>query len=201
MPKPLPKVAVLDTETTGVIPGKHGLIQVAGAILINNVTEEEFNFKCSPFPDDVIDPEALEIQGRTEEEVRRWPDPAATYRELLSVLGRHVDKFNKKDKLGFVAFNAGFDNSHMRAWFKKCDPEQGKYFGSWFWNPPMDIMSAAALLFGDARLKLENFKQGTVCEYLGIEAEGELHDADVDVRLATAVYRRLTDKWFEKWDK
>lgn len=89
---------------------------------------------------------------------------------------------------------ARFDADHLRAWFGKA---RDNYFGSWFWTPPMDLMSATALLLGDARCQLANFKLGTVCEYLGIEATGELHDASVDVEMTIELYRRLTAKWFE----
>lgn len=200
MPKPLRKVIILDTETTGTDHKRHGLTQLAGAVLVDGEERERFNLLCRPFESDVIEDEALEVQGITREEFQTRPDPYVAYNTFLKILGRHINKFDKKDKAGFVGFNARFDAEIVRAWFLKCDEEQGKYFGSWFWTPPMDLMAASALLIGDQRPKLANFKLGTVCEYLGIEADGNLHDAAVDVDLTIKLYRRLTDKWFAQWD-
>ncbi len=198
MLKPLHKVAVLDIETTGVDPRENGIVQLAGAILIGGEIEETFDFKCAPFASDKIDDEALEAQGVTWQEIQQREHPVTVYRKLLSILGGYVDKYNKTDKLGFVAFNAQFDNSHMRAWFNKCDEQGGQYFGSWFWTPAMDLMAASALLFGERRVVMPDFKQASVCHVLGIQPDGELHDAGVDVRMAIKLYQRLTGVWFAR---
>lgn len=201
MPKPLSKVCILDTETTGTDPTRHGVIQLAGAILVNGEQVDQFGYAMRPFPQDEITDEALTVVGVTREQIAGWDDPVDCYNDFLALLGRHVSKFDKLDKMGFVAYNARFDAEMLRAWFLKCDERQGKYFGSWFWNPPMDLMAASALLMGSSRLKLANYKLGTVCEFLGIESTGELHDAEVDVDLTIKLYKRLTDAWFKQWEE
>ena len=67
--------------------------------------------------------------------------------------------------------------------------------GSWFWTPPVDLMSAAAMLVGDERRQLQNFKLGTVCDHLGIKPGGDLHDANVDVEMTIELYRLVMESW------
>jgi DNA polymerase-3 subunit epsilon len=172
-------VCVLDTETTGVDPNRHGMIEVSGIILIEGKAVDRFEIRCRPYPDDEIEPEALEVQGRTLDEIQGWDDPAKMHAALCHTLDGYVDRYDKLDKFGLVAYNAHFDADFLRAWFAKAGDQ---YFGSWFWNPPMDLMSAAALLVGDARLKMPNFKLISLCNLLKIESAEDRSRPGTDAR-------------------
>ncbi|GAH15256.1 unnamed protein product [marine sediment metagenome] len=186
-----------DVETTGLDPERHGITQIAGIVFSGDrlgTTQfkelEAIDLKVAPFPGDEIDPEALIQQGRTKEEIMAYPDPSAAHRELENILGRHVDKFNRKDKLFFAAYNVQFDYQFVRRWFTKC---ADKYFGSWFWSSPaIDILTVAGLELADRREGMANFKLVTVAETLGIKPEGQAHDAMVDIRMAAQVFQMCT---------
>ena len=55
------KLLFLDTETTGLEPGKHGVVQIAGIIEIDGVVKEEFDFLCRPFDGQLYEARALEM--------------------------------------------------------------------------------------------------------------------------------------------
>lgn len=184
----MPKLLHLDVETTGLYAPGAGLIQVAGIVEIDGEEVETFNLRCRPFPGDMLNRDALQVIGKTREELAALPDPADTFRELLDVLDRHVDRFDKADKFFMVAYNASFDNEHLRAWWKKCG---GEYFGAYFWTPPLCVMTLAGIALRPSRPDLPNFKLATVAQAMRITAEGDPHDALTDVRLSAGIWRRL----------
>ena len=75
------KILFLDTETGGVNPKESALIQLSGIVRIDKKDVEEFNFFIKPFEGSEVNPKALEVQGRTLEELdseksarkKRWP--------------------------------------------------------------------------------------------------------------------------------
>jgi DNA polymerase III subunit epsilon len=182
------KLLFIDTETTGLFAPGAGLVQVAGIVEIDGEEVEQFNLWCRPFPGDLLNKEALQIIGKTRDELVALPDPADTFREFLDVLDRHIDRFDKNDKYFLVAYNAPFDADHLRAWFKKCGEN---FFGAYFWTPPLCVMNLAGVALRPARETLPNFKLATVAEAMGVTADGDLHDAMTDVRLSAGIWRRL----------
>lgn len=173
------KILFLDLETTGVDPVVHGVWQIAGQIFVDGVEVERFDIKCQPVRGKMVSAEALLSCGVTLEALRELRPSHQGYQELLAILGRYVSKFDKKDKLFFVGYNAAFDSSFLRRWF---EDHGDQYYGSWFWWPYVDLMTLAGAALMSVRATLENFKLGTVCRHLGIEfQDDEAHDAFYDV--------------------
>jgi DNA polymerase III subunit epsilon len=192
------KHCFIDSETTGTLAYKHGIIQIAGSIMFVNTErkfeiKERFNFKLRPYDIDEINDEALAVSGSTRDEIMKYPEPARAYSDFVAILGKYCDKYNKKDKFFFTAYNAGFDNDFMRHFFKKNGDQ---YFGSWFFNPYCDIMQLALRKLCWIRSEMQDFKLATVAATLGINIEGQLHDAMTDIRLAEAIFVKCME--FEK---
>lgn len=103
------------------------------------------------------------------------------------MLGRYVDKFNKKDKFFLVGYNnAAFDNQFLRGFFLQ---NGDTYFGSWFWANSIDVMVLASAYLMNRRTEMENFKLSTVAKFLGVSVSDEsLHNALYDIRLTRAIY-------------
>lgn len=184
------KVFLVDTECTGVDFKANGVWQIAGYIIIDGDIKEKFNFECRPFENDIFDDKAVEMSGKSIEQLKALDNPKDTYKRLNFMLERYVNKFDKKDKYQFVGYNANFDMQMLREWFSKCGDN---YFGSWFWFPCLDVMSLAAWDLRDNRNKLENFKLGTVSDHYGIKLseDEKLHDAEVDIRLTLELAKIL----------
>ena len=109
------------------------------------------------------------------------------------MLGRHVNKFDKKDKFFLVGFNSSsFDNAFFRAFFVQ---NNDNYFGSWFWSSTIDVMILAGQFLMKVRHLMTDFKLKTVAGTLGINVdETRLHDAYYDIELTRNIYKIVTFK-------
>jgi DNA polymerase III subunit epsilon len=183
-----PKLCFIDCETTGTNPSRHGVIQIGGIISQEAggaLTElEEFSFNVAPYPADQIEEEALGVTGLTREQVKAFPPPGEVHPALLKVFGGHCNKFDKKDKMLFIGYNAQFDYNFLRKWFDKGGD---KYFGSWFWNPPVDVMTLAMVRLAGSRPEMPDFKLTTVAGALGIPT-GNAHTPLADARMAKRIF-------------
>lgn len=188
------KLIFIDTETTGVDPAVHGIIQVAGICCtydaIGGFTgkEEVFNLRARPFPEDVIDERALEVNGITLQQLNELPTPQEMYYKFVAILDRHIDKYNRRDKAYFVGYNAMFDYNMMRRFFEKSG---NTFFGSYFFFPPIDVMQLASFALMDERPKMANFKLKTVAEALKVPLPENLHDAMADIEVTRGVFMAL----------
>ncbi len=182
------KILWLDTETTGTDPARNGMAQIAGIIEIDGKEKDAFNLHVRPFDDDIIDDTALAVNGFTRDELAGFPPPTEVHGTIVEVLSRHVDRYNRKDKLVFAGYNAQFDLNFMHAFFKKCGDS---YFGSWVWWPGLDVSVLAMQRLMPVRHLLPNFKLTTLADYLHITPKGEAHDAMADIRMTRAIYRHL----------
>jgi DNA polymerase-3 subunit epsilon len=187
------KLFFFDLETTGLNPSKHGIHQISGEIIINGKIEQQFNFNVRPNPLAIIEEEALKVSGVTKDQVLAYQPMEEVYNTLISMLGKYVDKFNKKDKFFLVGYNnAAFDNLFLRGFFLQ---NKNNYFGSWFWSSSLDVMVLATLFLAEKRADMENFKLSTVATTLGIKVEEEkLHDASYDIYLTKSIFNIIT-KW------
>lgn len=189
------KLFFLDLETTGVNPGRNGIHQMSGMIVIDGEIKEEFDIKVRPNPKAVIEKQALDVAGVTEEQVLSYPPMEQVYREkLIPMLDKYIDQFNKLDKFFIVGYNnAHFDNDFFRGFFLQ---NGDKYFGSYFWANCFDCMVLATPHLAAIRPQMENFKQGTVAKHLGINVdETRLHDALYDIRICKAIYDKVCGKY------
>ena len=185
------KLVFFDLETTGTNPGKHGIHQISGQIVIDGVIKETFDFHVQPNPKALIEDEALKVGNVTREQILAYPPMQQVYQEFVSMLGKYVDKFNKKDKFFLVGYNnAAFDNQFLRGFFLQ---NGDVYFGSWFWANSIDVMVLASAYLATRRPDMENFKLSTVARTLGVDVQSEsLHDAMYDIELTKAVFDIIT---------
>lgn len=182
------KLVFFDLETTGVNPGKNGIHQISGTVEIDGVEQEKFDFHVQPNPKAVIEEQALAVGGVTREQIMAYPPMYEVYSQFVAMLGKYVDKFNKKDKFFLVGYNnAAFDNQFLRGFFLQ---NGDNYFGSWFWANSIDVMVLATAFIGDRRKEMENFKLSTVAKFLGVNVDdASLHDAFYDIYLTKEVYK------------
>ncbi len=190
------KLLFFDLETTGTYPGKHGIHQMSGMIVIDGEIKEKFDFKVRSNPQAEILDEALEVAGVTREQILAYPPMGEVYHQFVNgILAKYVDRYNKTDKFFLVGYNnASFDNQFLRGFFLQ---NGDKYFGSWFWANCMDVMVLATPYLAAKRAEMKDFKQGTVAKALGIPVEDEkLHDALYDIEICKAIFDIVTPNIF-----
>lgn len=185
------KLFYLDLETTGVKHWRNSIHQISGCIEIDGEVKEYFDIKCQPFDKADIEPAALEISGITIETLKTYMPFRDAYRQILKMLGKYVNKYDKKDKFFLVGYNnASFDNHFFRAMFVQ---NLDNYFGSWFWSNSIDVMVLATHYLMKRRQDMENFQLRTVANALGIKIdESKLHDASYDIDLTRSIYKIVT---------
>ena len=193
------KLFFVDVETTGVDSNQNALTQVAGDVCIINESKElqsleTFNFDIQPWEGAVIEPEALKVTGKTEEEIMAYPSSESVYKEFVALLDRHCNKFDKKDKMVMLGYNVRFDEDYLRKWFER---QGNPYIGSYFWYPPIDIMNLAMFDIGTKRSRLVNFKLGTVAANYGLTPDGKLHDAMADIKLTKDLFWTLVKRKYK----
>ena len=181
------KLLFFDLETTGTNPGRNGIHQISGQIVIDGKHVQDYDFHVQPNPKAVIEDAALNVGGVTREQVLAYPPMGQVYKEFVAMLDKYVDKYNKKDKFFLVGYNnAAFDNQFLRGFFLQ---NGDNYFGSYFWSNSIDVMVLASAYIADRRADMENFKLSTVAKFLGVSvSDDSLHNALYDIELTRAVY-------------
>ena len=165
-----------------------------GSVVIDGDIKEEFNFFVQPNPKAQIEPEALKVCNVTVEQIMAYPLMKDIYNKLIEVLSRHVDKFNKNDKMFLAGYNnSSFDNNFLRGFFLQ---NGDKYFGSWFWSNSIDVMVLATPYLSHLRETMPDFKQSTVAKFLDIDVNDSLlHDANYDLVLCKEMYKKVCGKF------
>ena len=186
------KLCFIDLETTGTDIKECGIHQISGMIVIDGVVKEKFDFRVKPFPGKRIDEKALEVSHVTMEQLETFEDPQVVYGNLTAIFGKYVNKYDRQDKMFFCGYNvASFDMPFLRQWFEDMGD---KYFGSWFWAVPLDVIVLAEARLINERPSMVDFKQGTVAKQLGIVIEeGKLHDALYDIEVCHEIWKSLSE--------
>lgn len=179
------KILFLDTETTGLEPGTHGVVQVAGIVEVDGEVREEFDFLARPFPGQLYEAKALEVNRRTVEEIKGFPDPMEVHAKLKAIFKKYVDPYNRADKFVIAGQNIAFDYDMMEAFWQKCGD---KYWYSWVDFRGLDIITATALFQAAGRFRLPNMRLETVAAHFGIPLKA--HDALHDIRATREIYHR-----------
>ena len=183
------KVFWLDVETTGLDPEQQDIIQLAFLIEIDGEIAESQNMLMQPFNYNEVQQDALDVHGRTIEEIKTYPDPRKTYTDLISVLEKYVDRYNPSDKFHPAGYNARFDMDFLRQFFIK---NGDVYYGSWFNYKAIDPMSLLHILDGIGSVSIENYKLETVCKHFDICHDA--HDALSDITATRELTKLICSK-------
>jgi len=182
------KIFHFDAETTGLDPQKHDIIQLAYVVEIDGKEQEEGNVFIQPFDYSVINPAALEVNKLTVEQLKTFDDPRLAYSNLIKMLSKYIDKYDRTDKFQPAGYNLGFDCEFFKEFFAK---NGDVYYGSWFNWKRIDPLGVLYFMDGMGKISLPNYKLETVCDHFGIKIDA--HDAISDIR-ATKQLIDILDK-------
>ncbi len=96
------KLLFFDLETTGVKFWRNGIHQIGGIVGIDGQGAERFDIRLAPNPAATIEQEALDVAGVTLEQVQSYQPMEEGYRQLVGILSKYVNKFDKRDKMYLV---------------------------------------------------------------------------------------------------
>jgi len=184
--KSMGKIIWQDTETTGLNSAENAIIELAAIVEIDEKIVDSFSIQMAPLIGKKINEKALEINGRTIEEISKFPPLDIAMVEYKEKLDAHVNKFNTEDKFIVAGYNIGFDINFIRAAFIDIGD---KYYGSYFFNCPLDVYSDVAKTVAETGLRLPNYKLVTVCDYFGIKIDA--HNPQSDIMATRELYYHL----------
>ena len=183
------KIIFIDTETGGVNPEKAALIQLSGIIRIDKKDVEKFNFYIKPFENSEVNEKALEIQGRTLEELKtdKYVEEKEVYKQFINLLDKYIDKYDRTDKFIVAGYNVRFDVDILKAFFQR---HGNNFLFSYLDSSMLDPLYSIRLLQTAEILPvLENNKLETWCKHFGIELKA--HDSLEDVEATKKLIGKL----------
>lgn len=185
------KIIFIDTETGGVNTEKSALIQLSGIIRVNKKDVETFNFFIKPFENSEVNEKALEVQGRTLEELKteKYVEEKEVYKQFVNLLDKYVDKYDKTDKFIVAGYNVRFDVDMLKAFFQR---HGNNFLFSYLDSSMLDPLYSIRLLQVAGILPvLENNKLETWCKHFGIELKA--HDSLEDIEATKKIIGKLIE--------
>lgn len=186
------KLLWIDTETTGLNKEKCDIIQLAGIVIIDGEEKERFNFHCQPINYENIEQEALNVTGKTIEDLKKYPMPQEVFNKFKDLLKKYIDPYNKYDKFFVAGHNVSFDLEFIQSFFNKMGD---RYCMSFFRHQTVDLMSLSTILLTAGLIKPENLKLCSIAKYLGFPDDPNLHDASVDIDLTRKCFCHLVSRY------
>jgi len=188
MIKPTGLTFWFDVETTGLNHRIHGITELAFIIEKEGEVIEENATLVKPFHTTVIDPKALEKQGRTFDDLDKQPPVKVVYEGLKKTLGKFVDPYDKHDKFVPAGYNVNFDLDFLKGMFTSMGD---KFFYSWFFAAPIDVRGMVGRYLLRYNPMLPNLRLETLCGHFGIPIEA--HQALEDIRATRALYYKIEE--------
>jgi len=187
------KVIWIDTETGGIDPKVHGLIQLAYLVDINGTIVKEGTL-YSNCAGKSYNEKALQINNFTVEQVKTFPPPEMMYKELKNVLNQFVNPFDKvrENKFYFGGYNADFDFKFIhQLWLDNSDEYLFAYFNHGFLDPAAMVRF---LQYGRHDIPA-GIKLGQLAEYFQVKPAGSLHDAMTDIKLTRDITTEIIARY------
>jgi DNA polymerase III subunit epsilon len=181
------KILWFDTETTGLEKSTHGIIQIAALMEVDGVVIDEINILMQPQKGAMVSKDALNINGRTMEEIRGFMEHDTGYSLFMAFLNKHINKFDKDDKFHPAGYNIDFGIDFIQAMVKRYSKYGIGTYCNW---KKLDGLGLVRILEQQGKIPLLNDnKLQTVCAYLNIPLKA--HDALEDIKATRLVYNTL----------
>jgi len=169
----------VDTETTGLYPDKHAIIQLACIPKINGKLHPHFNEFAAPLATDVIDDNAFKSHGISAAKMKTF-QPSA---QMLDNFIKYLRSFNCKFII--AGYNVGFDKRFLSALFTKHKRADDFFdlFELQIHDTFLRVQKVKALL------KTENMKLATLAKHFGVAINA--HEALSDITATIAVDMKI----------
>jgi DNA polymerase III alpha subunit (gram-positive type) len=173
----------LDEETTGLNSYHNDIIELAYLIERGGEIVQANTFVIAPHNPDNISDRALQIIGKTKDELLSYPAPEEVLQLLKAEWATQINPRDRADKMYVGGYNVHFDIDFLNQFFKKCND---RYLGSWINWRRLDALSLIHRLAYIGELVLPDYKLSTVAKYWGIHIEA--HQATSDIEATMKVY-------------
>ena len=180
------KILAFDTETTDKEKTTCGLVTLSGAIIIDDVVKEYFDFRCCPQDGVTVSKGAFEVTGINIGECYTWMSTEDMMtKHFHPMLLKYVDKYSKGDKFFPLAYNGNFDLEVMAGTYRRMGDKYG--FGTYQNWTLLDPVIAINSMVANGDLVVENRQLGTICKAWGIDIEAHNSLSDIQATLRVAM--------------
>jgi DNA polymerase-3 subunit epsilon len=186
----LMKILWLDTETTGLNSKENDILTLAGIVEINEEIKEEFYLEMQPFNYENISKEALEVNGLTLEQIKKFQKPQEAYKKLTRIFSKYINKYNRNDKFIISGHNIKFDFDFLVEFFLK---NNDKYLGSWIeyqYSSCIDTLPLIQLLRWKKVIEVENCRLVTASKAFDVKLE-DAHNALADIQATRELFYKI----------
>jgi DNA polymerase III epsilon subunit-like protein len=172
----------------------YALTQVSAMIEIDGEIVDEIDLKMRPYGKRIVTPKALEIQGRTMEEVEAFELSVFCYEKFKKFLARRPAV--KTNRYIMAGYNPDFDCKFIYEWF--FDMSVGPYeFWKYMQFSPVDLLGILRAMRHFKIINIPDTKLKTVCDHFGVTISA--HDSMSDIRatreVANLIMREIKDGW------
>jgi len=173
-------ITVIDTETTGLVPDQHEIIDFAAICLEpqkdgTNKIIKKYKFKIKPQHIETAQAAALKINGYTE---FAWKN-AKTIEHHLPAIKKIIEESET-----LLGQNLLFDIRFIESAFKKQGQEPPKFPNY------IDTKRMATVLLNEGMIK--STSMDSMCKHFQINFTGKAHTAIVDCERTIQVWERLS---------
>ena len=184
------KILYFDVETTGRDPKVNEIVQFSAIVEIDGEVKEEVNWFCSPTDWNNIEEGALEVTGKTREELATYPPPSSLMDGIKDLFDTYIDKYDKTDKFYPAGHNVQFDLDFLQEFWKKYGDKFGT--GSYQNWRMIDSRIMAHFLIAAGKIpEPENIKLATLCKDFNIPINA--HDAMSDITATRLLIKKMME--------
>lgn len=180
-------------KTTGTIPWKHGITEIAILVESNGKVIDQMYTKMNP-GDVEFDPKALTINNEKIEDIQKYIPQEFAFKHVEEILNKH---YSQNEKFMIVAYNAPFVYDFILNMFKRYgvtvdeSGEQHNRFFDYFYSPALDVMQLANIAMLDIRPTIPDFKFNTICTAFDLPTPSD-NSCFKTVRLLFMLYNKLS---------
>lgn len=184
----------LDFETSGLDEKTCGITQLAFMILGEDGEVLDMgNYDIKPFEGAEIQPTALQVTGKTYDQIMGFEDEAVVLEHFLSIVLKHISKTNKDDNFTIGAYNAQFDVKFLAAWLERNKKNFFHYF-NYHTNDPLAMLR---ILRWQGYVNIPSLKLSAAYKAV-FDREFDAHDALADIMATRELYEFLIDNYIVK---
>ena len=180
-------------KTTGTIPWKHGITEIAILVEKSGKVIDQMYTKMNP-GDVEFDPKALTINNEKIEDIQKYIPQEFAFKHIEEILNKH---YSQNEKFMIVAYNAPFVYDFILNMFKRYgvtvneSGEQHNRFFDYFYSPALDVMQLANIAMLDIRPTIPDFKFNTICTAFDLPTPSD-NSCFKTVRLLFMLYNKLS---------
>ena len=190
------KTVFFDLETTGIDFQNSAVIQIGAILDIDGEEVDNINIKIRPHDGAKIDQAALDVTGLTLEDLMEDKErvaPKEAYWQFMDFCGftpgKFVDTHARIHRAGYNIL--AFDNQFLQSLGQRA--KDNHTYAKFHW-PGIDVATLASVALRSKRGQMRNFKLMSVAFLLGVDTEGQAHDALFDVRVTRDLYYSILNR-------